>query len=226
MVGGELLGDLSALVYHCHIRAALYVRVDQLCKIEGGSNVAVADNNIFFTLLGQKAQNAVQRFHAAVIYLRAGLREGRHDVQAAALAHQIPFAAGAKMIHQRMIVFLRDDGNVFDAGVHHAGERKINHTIAPAERHRRHGAVLHQLRNEIVVSVGEDDPERVDVYHSFSPSCTSFSSIALGPTEAFSPMVTPSPTTATPHLDLSSTVSGRAPTVAPFFTVTFSAMME
>ena len=95
VIRGDGLCDLRALIYHCYIGAALHMRVDEMSKIEVRGHVAIADDNVFFLLLGQKVHNAVQCFHAAVVHLALRLRVGRHDVQAAALTNQVPLTSGA-----------------------------------------------------------------------------------------------------------------------------------
>src|SRR5699024_9122241 len=152
-----------------------------------------------------------------------------HDVEAAALAGEVPFTAGAEVVHQRVIVAAHDDGDVVDAVVGHAGQHEVDQTVAAAERDGGHRALRHQFGNKIIVGVGENDAESVDVavYHCSSPSFTLVETIALGPTVAPLPTTTSEPTVATsPGSAIFRPPSGMAPTVPPCSIVTFSSPIQ
>ena len=202
--------------------------LDELVQIEVISDVGIAHHHVFLFLVRQKIHDAGQGLHAAAVHLDVGLGVGGHQIQAAPLAGEVPLTAGAQMVHQGMVVLLDDDGDIADARVGETGQHEVDHAVAPAEGDGRHRALGHHLGDQAVICIGENDAQgiRVGLYHCSSPSFTSLTTMALGPTLAFTPMVTPSPTTATPQLSRLSMSSGRSPTTAPLLTVTFSAMME
>ena len=125
-----------------------------------------------------------------------------------------------------IIILFGQHRHIVNARIHHGRKGKVYHAVAAAEGHACHGAAVHQLGDEVVIGIRENDAQRVFVHHNFSPSCTSFFQHGLGPHAGVFPNGAALATTATPHLALSSTVSGRAPTRALFFITAFSAMME
>ena len=92
---------------------------DQLVKVEVHGNVAVRQDHIALFLVLQPVQNAGQCIHTAAVQLDAALCKRRNNVQASALAGQVPFTACAQVVHQGMIVFTDDDRNIIHTGVCH-----------------------------------------------------------------------------------------------------------
>ena len=85
---------------------------------------------------------------------------------------------------------LDDDGNVVDPAVDHAGQKEIDHAVTARKRDGSHQTFADQFRNERIITVGENDAQRIciGVYHCSSPSFTLLLTMALGPTFALSPI--------------------------------------
>src|SRR5699024_4061095 len=100
-------------------------------QVEG--DAGVGQDNILLLRAADPGQDAGQRVHTAGIDLDAALGIGREHVQAAALAGQVPFTAGAQVVHQRVVVAADNDRDIVDAGVCHAGQHKVDHAVTAAE---------------------------------------------------------------------------------------------
>ena len=106
-------------------------------------------------------------------HYRKMLHELRQDVQAN-LAVQVPLAAGAKVVHQGLVVLLGDDADSLDAGVGHGGELEVDHAITAGDRQRRNGAHAGQFTEMNVVFTGVDKAHYV--FHvGVPPYCASAS---------------------------------------------------
>ena len=95
-------------------------------------------------------------------------------MKTAVLAGQVPFTAGAEVIHQRVIIPADDDGNISDAAVYHAGQDKIHQAVTACKRDGGHQALGCQLGYQRVIAVRENDAQCicVGIYHCSSPPFT------------------------------------------------------
>ena len=94
------------------------------------------------------------------------------------------------MVHQRMIILSYNHGHIIDPAVYHAGKDKVDDTVTAGKGDRRHQAQTRQLRDKIVVAVGENDSQGIGIgaYHISSPPFTFSLIMALGPIFAWSPI--------------------------------------
>ena len=190
------LGDLGALVCHRNIRTAGLVCSQQRVEVVVDGHVGIAHHHIALLLVLQEAQDGSQSLHAAGVDAHALFCKRRHDVQTAVAAGHIPLTAGAQVIHQGVIVFAHHDGNIGDAAVCHAGQHKVHHAVTACKRDRSHGTLGDQLRNGIIIAVGENDAQCIGVLaqHTSSPSLTASNTLAPSLTVAPAPMDRPVPT--------------------------------
>ena len=73
---------------------------------------------------------------------------------------QIPFLPGADVVHQGLVVVLRDNAQMRDAGIGHIGQGEVDLAVAPAVGQRRHRPLVRQLSEGAVVDIGKNDTHR------------------------------------------------------------------
>ena len=93
-----------------------------------GSNSEIKKADVykrqFLKGIFQEAANGIERFDLAVGSL-SRCAERRQQVQTRALSRKVPCLAGAEVVHQGLVVILRDDADLVEAGVHHVGEGEV-----------------------------------------------------------------------------------------------------
>ena len=78
------------------------------------------------------------------------------------------------MLHQGQVVVLGQDNDIRDAGVGHAGQDEVAQAVTAGERHGSHGTQAHQVAQQLIEAVGENDTHCIVVHHRTAPSFTSF----------------------------------------------------
>lgn len=133
--------------------------VDHLAHVNVGDDVAVAEKHVFGVVVLDVAHRALERLEPAAVDAAAlAAREGGQDDEAPALAGEVPRAARAHVVHQRLVVLLGDDPDILDVGIDHAREHEVDQAVASAVGHRAGRAPLGQLAEHAVVHIGENNP--------------------------------------------------------------------
>ena len=107
--------------------------------VEGGIEYGVAAGD-YYVLLGAApyvAHHGMVCVYGTPVY--AGIvsgHEGRQYEQAVPLPVQLPFLAGAQMIHQRVVVLLGNYANVGNARVHKVAHYKVYAAVSARKGHR------------------------------------------------------------------------------------------
>ena len=105
------------------------------------------------------AQDGVGR--AAVPLGDLAARDVRlEQLDAAAVAVEVPRPAEADVVVERARVVLGQDDDVVDVGVDAVGQREVDDPVLAAERHGRLGALLGQDRQALAFATREDDRHR------------------------------------------------------------------
>ena len=154
--------------------------VDQSVKIKIHGGIRIRHHHVFFFLIPQETDDAGQGLHTAGINLHGFVRIGRENMQTAVFTGQVPFTAGAEMVHQGMIISADDDGNISDAAVYHAGQNEVHHAVTAGKRDGGHQTFSDQLRYQRIIAVRENDAQCicVGIYHCSSPPFTLFFTMA------------------------------------------------
>src|SRR5204862_6670417 len=74
---------------------------------------------------------------------------------------EVPGAAGADMLDQRMVPVLRQDQDVHEAGVDAVGEREVDDPVLPRERNGRLRPLVRQNAEARPLSARKDDGPRL-----------------------------------------------------------------
>ena len=81
-------------------------------------------------------------------------QEGRKHLQTVVLTVQVPFLAGADMVHQGVVVLLHDNADVLHSAVDHAGNEEVDHTIAAGHGQSGNRAVQRQVTKARIIFAG------------------------------------------------------------------------
>ena len=118
---GSILKDtfrkFLLIISNGDVRTAGYMSIDHSSEIKISCNICVRHHNILFFLRSQKIKNISQRIHMPHVQFGFSLCIWRQYIQSAVFSHQIPFAPGIEMIHQRMVILLHQNRNIGDAAV-------------------------------------------------------------------------------------------------------------
>ena len=106
--------------------------LDQFVEVDGAQNAAVHEDDVLFLGILQEAHGGAQRLQLAAIARVVIRRVRRQELEAALFQVQVPLLAGADMVHQGLVVVLRDDADMTDAGIGHIGQGKVDLTVAAA----------------------------------------------------------------------------------------------
>ena len=128
--------------------------------MEGGvkDRVAAAQNDVLLRAAPHIPKAGAECVHRAAVQPCAVLREkGRQDEQTLALSVQIPFLACAEMIHERMVVLLRDESDACHSRMHKVGKDEVHTAVSAAEGQRRDRARQGQVAHFRIVFTGVDE---------------------------------------------------------------------
>ena len=162
---------LNGAVHDGNIRRAFDMLAEHFLIIDIDDDVAVGHDDVFLARAAQVAEVGAQRVEHALV--NAGIiprEERRQNKQAVVLAVQVPFLAAAEMIHEGMIIPLRNHADVARAGIDQAGHLKVDHAIASHDGQRRHGAGERQFAQKLIVFAGIDKTHQI--LHSNTPPVT------------------------------------------------------
>ena len=95
-------------------------------------DMAVGKHHILFLGIAQEGHDAAQGGHPPVIQL-VGVAEGGEEIQPFVFPGKVPGFPGTDMIHQGLVVALRNHAHLGDAGVDHVGQWEIDQTVPAAE---------------------------------------------------------------------------------------------
>ncbi|MPN10422.1 hypothetical protein SDC9_157717 [bioreactor metagenome] len=111
-------GQIRVVVEHRDVRAGFDVFGDHLVKRHVKDRVAAGQNHVLLRIAAHVAEAGANRVHTAAVEAGVFLsHERRQHKQALAFSMQVPFLAGAEVVHQRMIVLLRNQADTGDARV-------------------------------------------------------------------------------------------------------------
>ena len=147
------------------------VVLKDLVQVDVDGHVAVGQQDVLLLDVGHVAAQVGQSLNAALGVAGAGLLgEGGQQPEAAAFAGQVPILAGLHMVQQGLIVLLKHQAHIGDAGVGGVGEHEVDETIASAVGHGGHGANGGQLVQIglIIGPIGENNRMKVG-QHYLSP---------------------------------------------------------
>ena len=131
--------------------------------------MAAAQHQVFLVRTADVLHDGVERVDVAAVYARIVLGgERREHEQTVALAVQIPLLAGAEMVHQGMIVLLRDETDVPDAGVDEIRKHEVDDAVPSAERNGGDGAAQNEIAH-IGVRFPRKDQTECALIHAFAP---------------------------------------------------------
>ena len=158
-------------IHQRHVRAGANVLLNHRLKRRVHDVIAAGQNHVFLLRTAQIVEIAAQRLdHAGVFAAVIAGQKWRKDKQTVVARVQIPFLAGAEMIHQRMIVPLRDHANIAHAGINQIRKRKIDNAITTGDGKGGDRAICSQLAELEIVLRGVNDAHYVT--HALQPpSC-------------------------------------------------------
>ena len=164
----ELLLPVADAVLHHDgdVRARGGVGLDDLFQIDGAQHAAVGQNDIFLRGDFQEIHGGIQRLELAPVAAVVAHGKRRQEFQAALTELEVPLLPGADVVHEGLIIVLRDDADMADGGIRHVRQGEIDLTIAPAVGQGRHGALVRQLTEGAVIDIRKDDAHRS---HGSSP---------------------------------------------------------
>ncbi|MPN16505.1 hypothetical protein SDC9_163849 [bioreactor metagenome] len=156
------------VIEHGDVRARLHMPRDHLVKRHIKDGMAAGEDDILLRAATHIPQAGADSVHAPAIEPRVSLgHERRQQEEAFTLSVQVPFLAGAEMIHQRMIVFLRNEANAGDAGVDQIRKDKVDAAISAAKGNRGHGARECKVAQQRVGFSCVDEAKRVTCHSIF-----------------------------------------------------------
>src|SRR5699024_4838914 len=130
----QLLGAVgnAGLDGNGNILAAFHVLLQDSIQVNVTKDVAVGQYDIVLQGVFQENHGGSQGFYLTPVAAVVPHGEGRQIFQPAFFQLQIPFLAGADMIHQGLVVILCDDSDVPDAGVGHIGQGEVDLAVPSA----------------------------------------------------------------------------------------------
>ena len=146
-----------ALYSHCDIGMVFDMVIDHIVKIDIADNIAVGEHDVIRLHTGNGIVDALECFKSCIIeYILIVVERGHvgwQDLDTARTARKVPVLTGSDMIHQRLIVIMRDNAYGGKTGVHHIGKRKIDEAVSAGIRNRCHCAAARKLCNIFIVKI-------------------------------------------------------------------------
>ena len=128
------------VIHNGNIRAGADVLLDH--GVEGGvkHRMAPRQDHIPLGAAADIPQHRAQGVQGALVDARVIMgHEGGQDKEPVMLAVELPFLAGAQVVHQGVVILLGDDAHVGQARIHQAGEDEVDAAIAAGKGYRGHG---------------------------------------------------------------------------------------
>ena len=141
-----------------NIRLGANVLLDNGREVDVHNHVAIAEHDVVGAAAVDKVGRAHQCFKSALVELACGvvLVSGNvwgQELDAARTACQIPVLARADVVHQRLVIVVRNDTNGCDVGVDHVGKRKIDQAVAATKGDACRGAATRHFGKALLLLV-------------------------------------------------------------------------
>ena len=153
--------EIHALNCDRNVRTVCDMVVDHVVEVDIADDVTVSHYHVIGGQLRDGVADALERFQSGVRKVRSHVRieidVGRKNLDTAGTASEVPVLTGSDMVHERVVIVLRDDVDIADVGIHHVGERKVDETVAASERNGREGTDSRKLRNFIIVKIRKNN---------------------------------------------------------------------
>ena len=145
------------MIDHRDVRVRVLMEPQDIREVHIVDEAAVGQQHIFLGAVLNKIDIMVEIFQIALtgIIVRRRCRQVGKTVVTAC---QVPILTGADVIQHRAGPVRQHDTHRNDTGIHHAGKRKVQHTIPSRKWQGFHRTGIGQLADQAVIFLKIDNP--------------------------------------------------------------------